>query len=63
MKLGEEEGSLALDRERIRITKLLTDRKIILDLTVLLMSFFLYFPRRSRKDLLKSTLISQMQDW
>jgi hypothetical protein len=28
-----EEGSLALDRERTRITKLLTDRKIILDLT------------------------------
>jgi hypothetical protein len=49
MKLGEEEGSLALDRERTRITKLLTDRKIIMDLTVLLM-IFLYFPRRSRKN-------------
>jgi hypothetical protein len=42
MKLGEEEGSLALDRERTRITKLLTDRKIILDLTVLL-RIILYF--------------------
>jgi hypothetical protein len=60
MKLGEEEGSLALDRERTRITKLLTDRKIILDLTVLLMIFSIFLVALERN--VKSTVISQMQD-